>query len=983
MSQVRRYPALPATMTDHSTAAYRNSIPDPHHHHQQHHHHQNQNQKDHRSMMSIRGGAPLSNTRTSLPQIQSKFDLEPNPFEQSFKDNPAEPSHHHQPNINSPSLDHLLNGSRPRKARSASPPHFSSENRLSPPVIRHTPGGSAVKVSLPGINSIASPAILVHHTGTSTRTSISPPTLSASQSAQQSSLAVSMAPYNWNFGGSGDSLRAGPLSPALLNGPAPVRAGNTVTHTGLTPLLDIDNNNANGLITPGTQALIALLSADEPNTNDIRTATGHSSLPQATGAGLNNNNSTDSSSLKQANRSTTLADQNTAATSSRNASSNLEPAILTSQTYHNPNSNPSSSIFQDHSKSTTSTNHSSSPSSPQTHDTQALAGSGLAPVSAVSVNDSSTSSPPNSALPKRDSPSSSCIQSSMATSIRPSGVTNLHSVSPLGISHSTISALGPYSSSGATPRSTFPQPPMPLSIPPAPSLQAAGEMLTPSSPSSTPRNTMHPLPSGSGDRMNDHYNANPLYLLTVAHEASSRMSQISNHRDPHHHDSMDDATATAAAALTGLGSSGGSRYSSPGPTINPNGTIHSHLINNIHPNQSAMLKHVDGGSLATSPRLTSQRPNILSDSLLSAQHDSPFASEAVGVHNINGLLPQASASGSGQPMSFQSNYPNHPLGSAMSMNMPDSNVPQQPFSPLGQSTNKKKGKKRKENGQAAFEESQQHHQNTQEGQQYKGDLQSSPSMPGSSVPRAGSKAPRVGRPAHKAKKSKKSKSDEFSGDDSDSRDGYWGTEEDRAFLKQQGAEDGEFGSYPGLTQMGMNFDPDHPPTAAQPSSGGKPETEEEKRKNFLERNRQAALKCRQRKKAWLANLQTKVEYLSTENESLQLTINQLREEIDSFRSILVTHQDCPITVGSGRGASTTIGELVGREPGLIAASAAAILAQQHHLPNRNNPSIRIPQNSNSSLLPSNQINNSLASNNSSIPQSHLNSQGTVTSSYGY
>ncbi|KAI9626296.1 hypothetical protein KEM48_010548 [Puccinia striiformis f. sp. tritici PST-130] len=310
-----------------------------------------------------------------------------------------------------------------------------------------------------------------------------------------------------------------------------------------------------------------------------------------------------------------------------------------------------------------------------------------------------------------------------------------------------------------------------------------------------------------------------------------------------------------------------------------------------------------------------------------------FCKRSSRVHNINGLLPQASASGSGQPMSFQSNYPNHPLGSAMSMNMPDSNVPQQPFSPLGQSTNKKKGKKRKENGQAAFEESQQHHQNTQEGQQYKGDLQSSPSM---LVP-------------HKAKKSKKSKSDEFSGDDSDSRDGYWGTEEDRAFLKQQGAEDGEFGSYPGLTQMGMNFDPDHPPTAAQPSSGGKPETEEEKRKNFLERNRQAALKCRQRKKAWLANLQTKVEYLSTENESLQLTINQLREEIDSFRSIY----------------------------------AAAILAQQHHLPNRNNPSIRIPQNSNSSLLPSNQINNSLASNNSSIPQSHLNSQGTVTSSYGY
>jgi len=112
---------------------------------------------------------------------------------------------------------------------------------------------------------------------------------------------------------------------------------------------------------------------------------------------------------------------------------------------------------------------------------------------------------------------------------------------------------------------------------------------------------------------------------------------------------------------------------------------------------------------------------------------------------------------------------------------------------------------------------------------------------------------------------------------------------------------------------------------------GKPETEEEKRKNFLERNRQgescaslpsptynlcgrsrgrvrirfgfdslpskkpradflsfvsslsfpvsAALKCRQRKKAWLGQLQAKVEYLQGENEGLQQTIASLRDEV--------------------------------------------------------------------------------------------------------
>lgn len=69
----------------------------------------------------------------------------------------------------------------------------------------------------------------------------------------------------------------------------------------------------------------------------------------------------------------------------------------------------------------------------------------------------------------------------------------------------------------------------------------------------------------------------------------------------------------------------------------------------------------------------------------------------------------------------------------------------------------------------------------------------------------------------------------------------------------------------------------------------KAETEEEKRKNFLERNRQglsfgvcvwyatqfrlaAALKCRQRKKAWLTQLQAKVEYLTAENDRLTSTL---------------------------------------------------------------------------------------------------------------
>ncbi|WFD35212.1 Transcription factor [Malassezia cuniculi] len=58
-----------------------------------------------------------------------------------------------------------------------------------------------------------------------------------------------------------------------------------------------------------------------------------------------------------------------------------------------------------------------------------------------------------------------------------------------------------------------------------------------------------------------------------------------------------------------------------------------------------------------------------------------------------------------------------------------------------------------------------------------------------------------------------------------------------------------------------------------------------KRRNFLERNRQAALKCRQRKKAWLASLQAKVEYLQSDNESLQNTVEMLRSEVLLLKSV--------------------------------------------------------------------------------------------------
>ena len=48
----------------------------------------------------------------------------------------------------------------------------------------------------------------------------------------------------------------------------------------------------------------------------------------------------------------------------------------------------------------------------------------------------------------------------------------------------------------------------------------------------------------------------------------------------------------------------------------------------------------------------------------------------------------------------------------------------------------------------------------------------------------------------------------------------------------------------------------------------------------------AALKCRQRKKAWLAQLQAKVEYLSNENERLTSALVASREEISRLSTLV-------------------------------------------------------------------------------------------------
>lgn len=115
-----------------------------------------------------------------------------------------------------------------------------------------------------------------------------------------------------------------------------------------------------------------------------------------------------------------------------------------------------------------------------------------------------------------------------------------------------------------------------------------------------------------------------------------------------------------------------------------------------------------------------------------------------------------------------------------------------------------------------------------------------------------------------------------------------------------------------------------PEQPTSPFSGGnrKKQSDEEKRKSFLERNRVAALKCRQRKKQWLENLQARVEYYSSENENLNAQVSNLREQILSLKSILMQHKDCPIGGGMSQEVFATL--LNTNEPAPSTSASTAI-----------------------------------------------------------
>lgn len=86
---------------------------------------------------------------------------------------------------------------------------------------------------------------------------------------------------------------------------------------------------------------------------------------------------------------------------------------------------------------------------------------------------------------------------------------------------------------------------------------------------------------------------------------------------------------------------------------------------------------------------------------------------------------------------------------------------------------------------------------------------------------------------------------------------------------------------------------------AQPTGGRRRRTADddpdERRQRFLERNRAAASRCRQKRKLWVNSLEKKAEELSSLNVSLSNEVSLLRNEVAHLKQLLLAHKDCPVT----------------------------------------------------------------------------------------
>lgn len=98
------------------------------------------------------------------------------------------------------------------------------------------------------------------------------------------------------------------------------------------------------------------------------------------------------------------------------------------------------------------------------------------------------------------------------------------------------------------------------------------------------------------------------------------------------------------------------------------------------------------------------------------------------------------------------------------------------------------------------------------------------------------------------------------------------------------------------------------------------------RMKLLEKNREAAYRCRQKRKKWVHSLEVKSESAEKRNKELQDQVSHLREESIYLRNLLLTHGncDCDVVQAYLRRTSEQLSNSLssGHIPGLIGSTSS-------------------------------------------------------------
>ncbi|KAG0045881.1 hypothetical protein BGZ83_008903 [Gryganskiella cystojenkinii] len=109
-----------------------------------------------------------------------------------------------------------------------------------------------------------------------------------------------------------------------------------------------------------------------------------------------------------------------------------------------------------------------------------------------------------------------------------------------------------------------------------------------------------------------------------------------------------------------------------------------------------------------------------------------------------------------------------------------------------------------------------------------------------------------------------------------------------------------------------------PSSSASPSSSPE-ETPEVKRQRFLERNRMAAAKCREKKRQQTLKTIADADAITSRNQALHETLEDLQEEVRTLKNQILCHRDCGCDVIQ-KFVKTSLGSLTGSTSSLMMSS---------------------------------------------------------------